>query len=280
MRQIKTTLRNVLRQVFPKAMHARAVSHARWAEIEEDLLPIVVDPERESVDVGANVGRYSIALARLSRRVYAFEPDGELSAFLRRAAPSNVRVFSGAVSDAAGQSPLRVPLDQGGKPMVALASLTEVQDQPFEMRIVQTTTLDQLADENVGFVKIDVEGHEMEVLRGAQVLLRRQRPTILIEIEERHRPGAIGTACDLMTSLGYVGFFVFDNRTHRIEDFRPEMQNEVELHRPIRRRDMRYVNNFLFAPSAPAAADLRRGIDSYLAAEGGEQPGRRAALHS
>jgi hypothetical protein len=164
--------------------------------------------------------------------------------------------------------------------MVALASLTEVQDQPFEMRIVQTTTLDQLSKENVGFVKIDVEGHEMEVLRGAELLLRRQRPTILIEIEERHRPGAIETACGLMASLGYAGFFVFDSRTHAIEDFRAEMQNEVELHRPIRRRDMRYVNNFFFAPSAAAADDLRGRIDRFLAAGGSGQEGRRAALNS
>jgi FkbM family methyltransferase len=263
--QLRVTLRNVLRQVFPKQMHARAVSHARWAEIEEDLLPIVVDPERESMDIGANVGRYAIALAKLSRRVYAFEPDQELSAFLRRAAPDNVRVFSGAVSAAEGEAHLRVPLDKEGRPIVTLASLTEVPDCPFEVRTVKTITLDQFSDENVGFMKIDAEGHELEILRGAQVLLRRQRPIILVEIDGRERREAIQSVRDLLAPLGYSGFFVLDKRTHGIEEFRPDLQNSLELERPILRRDMRYVNNFFFAPSA-AASTIRDSIDRYYGA--------------
>ena len=89
---MRPALLRALRRLFPKLMHKRALSRSEWSEVEEDLLPAVVDPSRAAVDVGAHVGSYTVRLAQIVPRVFAFEPDVELAGLLQRAAPRNVRV--------------------------------------------------------------------------------------------------------------------------------------------------------------------------------------------
>ena len=60
----------------------------------------------------------------------------------------------------------------------------------------------------MSFIKIDVEGHEEAVLRGMQGLMRCWRPTVLVEVEERHNPGAVGRVAAFMATHGYQGFFL------------------------------------------------------------------------
>jgi FkbM family methyltransferase len=260
-------VRTMLRQLFPRAMHARARSHSKWQEIEEELLPIMVDPMREAVDVGANVGRYAVALSRIARRVYAYEPDKELADFLAKAAPANVIVFAQALSDGEGLRPLRIPVNNG-VPSVALASIDdnakEDRDREYEIRMVQTSMLDRLADRDIGFVKIDVEGHELKVLAGARNLIERQRPVVLVEVEERRSVGSLASVTRFFEDFGYAGFFVYGNRSCSINEFSVDMQEPEELLRPVKRREMDYTNNFLFAPSLSSAADMRQRIDAYL----------------
>jgi len=67
---------------------------------------------------------------------------------------------------------------------------------------VKTTTLDNEK------IKIDVEGYEYEVLKGALNIISRYAPNILIELEERHRRGTIEKINDLLLSLNYRGCYV------------------------------------------------------------------------
>jgi FkbM family methyltransferase len=264
---VRTSARNLLRRISPKIMHARALSHTRWSELEEEVLPHVVDPGREAVDAGANIGQYSVALARLARRVYAFEPVEEVSTFLARAAPANVTVYTEALSDSEGTRTLRVPTT-AGVPSPTLAAIgdapTNYPDDACEVRSVHASTLDKLADRDIGFVKIDVEGHELEVLAGGSTLISRQRPVVLVEIEDRHKAGSIAAVSKFFDAFGYRGFFLYEGRTRPLEDFTLDMQNPAELERSIDRKDMHYVNNFFFAPSPSIAQDMRRKIDEQL----------------
>ena len=71
-------------------MHRRVLARDQWSELEEDLLPAVVDPARAAVDVGAHAGSYTVRLAQVVPKVFAFEPDPEMARLLQRAAPRNV----------------------------------------------------------------------------------------------------------------------------------------------------------------------------------------------
>ena len=76
------------------------------------------------------------------------------------------------------------------------------------MRIlVPTYRLDSLSIDNVGFMKIDVEGHEESVIIGAEQTIRRCRPILLIEAENRHREGAVQKITRRLENWGTMASF-------------------------------------------------------------------------
>ncbi len=258
-------IRKLLRAMFPKFMHAYALSDKHWSEVEEDLLPIVVDRQRDAVDVGAYVGSYTVALAKLARTVYAFEPDVELATLLRRATPPNVRVSHNAVSDRGGTTEFHVPL-LAARRAVTCGSLVAAPGRDYDVRVVRTTTLDgALANSDVGFIKIDVEGAEHSVLVGGRQLIARCRPVVLVEA---NTPDAVATVSAFFKPLGYAGFFVREGRTFELLEFKADMQDPRLHEEPVPRRQMRFLNNFFFAPSE-AETELRDKMDRFLARETG-----------
>lgn len=247
--------------MFPRYMLAYEQSRTKdWSEIEEELLPIVVDRLRDAVDVGAYVGSYTFALAGLAHMVYAFEPDAELAGLLRSAAPANVRVAHSAVSGMAGTSEFHVPLVDGRR-AATCGSLVAPPFSNYKTRTVTTTTLDTaLADADVGFIKIDVEGAEKLVLAGALQLIARCRPVILVEA---NLPDAVAIISGFFEPLKYAGFFVHEGKTFALDEFKPDMQDPQLLNESVARRQKRWVNNFFFTPDGEEVK-LREEIDRFL----------------
>ena len=68
---------------------------------------------------------------------------------------------------------------------------------------VSCKPLDSYGLKDVGFLKIDVEGHELEVLRGAKETLCRSLPSLLVEAEERHRAGTVAAVWGYLRPWGY-----------------------------------------------------------------------------
>lgn len=176
----------------------RIVRHVQLMPFEPELtvLPRFLNGGEVAIDVGANVGVYSDCLARGAKRVVALEPHPGCAAFLRRLALDRVDLIEAAVSDREGRADLRIPIDDSGE-AYALSSLSVANDfgaaeRAVRIAPVRTVTLDGIAEqrvgpqERVGFVKIDVEGHELKVLLGARALLAEHRPVILVETEFRH----------------------------------------------------------------------------------------------
>jgi FkbM family methyltransferase len=234
--------------LVPGPLYIRYRAAKEWwrGEREVRLLPHLVDPNRVSIDVGANKGVYTYFLARRSRRVFAFEPNPKIFAVLRR----NLRTTAAAVlsplalSDRAGTAVLRVPKQgRGYSNQGSSLSAVKVRGDYREVA-VQTARLDDLAIADVGFMKIDVEGFESEVLRGARATIARDRPVLLIEMEERHRNQPIEAAIAEVEALGYRGLVLHRGRLLDLTRFDPE-----RMHRsPATRED--YINNFIFLPGA------------------------------
>jgi FkbM family methyltransferase len=164
----------------------------------------------DMVDVGAHVGLYALAAAPLARRVLAFEPNQDARAQLERNVAlngcGNVVVDGRAVSDAVGTAQLWVGGDTAWSTLRAgwLAG-----SEPVE---VATTTLDAEV-ERVGlepaFVKVDVEGHELDVLRGGAATLAARRPVVLCEVGAE-------TGVQVEELLpGYRGYRVLPRRLQR-----------------------------------------------------------------
>jgi FkbM family methyltransferase len=190
----------------PFVMSVLARAERLGGEPELRLLEKIVPRDRMAVDIGAAEGVYTWHLRRIASGVAAFEPNPESAARLRARLPS-VDVHAVAVSDRDGEALLRIPVTQS----IALSGLGTVEDaNDFQHGYSEThrievpaRTLDSFSLPPLGFMKIDVEGHELAVLRGAERSIIRDRPTILIEVEDRHRAGAVVTVTSWLAARGY-----------------------------------------------------------------------------
>ena len=227
------------------------------------LLPLLCNRDSVSLDVGANKGVYTWHLRRLSSLVHAYEPIPELALSLRSSIPGCV-VHECALSDEAGSAMLRIPLF-GGSQVSALASLSQSFDQAHGVRSVevQVRRLDDDSLGRVGFIKIDAEGHERKVLAGARDLLMRQRPSLLVEIEERHAPGAIEETVADLAGLGYEAYFLDRSKLRPMAQFDPVTMQDPAVVTPDGWATARYINNFIFIPVDPAWPNQRRVLDRW-----------------
>jgi FkbM family methyltransferase len=196
------------------------------------------------VDVGASWGLFTYHLAHRvgkSGQLFSFEPHPDNAPMLRKLAQArpNVHFSQVAVSDEAGTAQLLVPA-RGNRQVTAQGSLAHGFDgQGVDVRKIEVPLVrldDALGPHvDVGFVKIDVEGHEMSVLRGGAQMFRRCRPAILIEIEQRHLSVPIDVVFRQIEDLGYHLFYVTESALRPIVDFDVErdqmsMVNSGEFH--------------------------------------------------
>ncbi len=224
-------------------------------EYELSLLPRYVDRKRWSVDVGCNVGSYAYHLGRLSAGVHAFDPNPACIALVESLGLPRLRSHAVGLSDQSGSAELRLP-DQGfggGDPARgSLESHIIPEEHVGAVIPTQIRTLDSYDLNEIGFVKIDVEGHEEAVLRGALDTVARNRPILLLEIEDRHNPEGLARVREIMKGLDYKGHFYFQQRYADLDSFDPALHQRVDerlegvVHR---RRELDYVNNFFFTPA-------------------------------
>ncbi len=111
---------------------------------------------------------------------------------------------------------------------------------------ISTDRLDSFDFSNVGFIKIDVEGHEASVIAGATETLRRERPTLLVEINQLHHRGDIRDVFEQVMALGYEARFLFGTELKPIDAFSVEAHQRLPL---VDQRAGPFVENFVFTPT-------------------------------
>jgi FkbM family methyltransferase len=196
------------------------------------------------VDVGANNGLYSFAANRLAARdIYAFEPNFEYHRRLREIG-KKVHVFGVALSNEIGISRMKVPIISGKMVSTRGTLRTNyMEEHESSKRLFQviTTPLDSiLGTVPVNFIKIDVEGFELEVLQGAKGIIERSRPFLLVEIELRHNGEKTHQVFDLLASLNYQVYYL--NKNGKEISFNPKDIGKIQASKN------NYINNFFFKP--------------------------------
>ncbi len=233
------------------SMRARRFSRSLAAGSEYELRLVAARTIGVAfVDVGANAGMFTaMAVDSGASSVLAVEPIPELAQRLRTTFGRRITVIQAALSSAPGRATLRIPIVSGiGRPTRAsLDPDSHDVDREFE---VDVQTIDDLGLSSNSMVKIDVEGHELDVLGGAQATLaKRLVGTWLIEAEVRNQPTAVSDLVSIMTAHNYVGWAIlpgslvpaaqFDAATHQP----PNDQDAVAAGGP---RPNTYANNFCF----------------------------------
>lgn len=196
-----------LRWRLPLRYHTQRLLGALEPEVA--LLPELLArrPRGVALDVGANVGIYTYALALAGNTVHAFEPQlvccDVISAWASASGyAAYVDVHHVGAGASHGELTLFVPIIDGRQVRTRASFLPSPGNQT-EIR-VQVAPIDALAPANVSFIKIDVEGHELAVLQGAMRTLSRDTPMLLVEIDrERHTRDSFAEIVDLLLPLGY-----------------------------------------------------------------------------
>ena len=217
-------------------------------EPEMRILNQLVDINKSSVDIGASWGLYTFLLSGLSKTVHAFEPLPFCCETINSWNKNNVIGYNVALSSIESQKSINVPV-LDNVPIYEGATLNNLTTRMKNYKI-QTKTLDSYALENIGFVKIDVEGHELDVLLGATNTLTKYKPNIIVEVEARHcQNNTIYNVFEELLKYNYNGYFFKNNKLIDIKHFDIERHQRPYLKTINQRFEPEYVNNFIFTTS-------------------------------
>lgn len=187
--------------------------------LAEEVIAQHVSEGMHVIDVGANIGYHTLRMARAvgnSGRVIAVEPTTRAVTRLRRNLElngiRNVGVVVAAVAD----------YDKAAADLALQSSYPLSGEKPMEHVRVPVMTLDSLvatsAFERLDFIKIDVDGFEAQVLRGARESLRRFRPVLFFEVTPSSLEAAGESLADMVDSLSTLGYSVHDEAGHPLKD--------------------------------------------------------------
>lgn len=205
---------------FVKKHYYAYVIRSFW---EPDAEPIknLVKPGDFVIDLGANIGWYSNVLAGLvgkEGRVYSIEPIPDtfrlLSTIIKKLGLKNIQPLNYAISEKDGSAIMEIPLHgYGGKNfyMARIISRKEsggsAKQHTVSLRSLDSLFLD-VADK-VTFIKCDVEGHELAVIKGASGFFQKTKPAMFIEVggSPEKSGSSASELFDILKQYGYSAYF-------------------------------------------------------------------------
>jgi len=191
-------------------------------------------PDMVVVDVGANIGYFSVISAWLAKTVYAFEPEtknfGRLVENIKLNGLENVLPIQKAVSSSNGKKTLYVSKHESGEHSLVRGRIIGTQTATD----VETVRLDDIV-ESADLIKIDTEGNELAVLQGAERLLESGSVMLIIEVFSVGLELAGTSTVELWTFLEERGFkymYLIDEHKH---ETRPasvvDVMHHIEQHK-------------------------------------------------
>ena len=203
------------------------------------------------IDVGANVGSflYYLEYHLFPENIYAFEPNKGLYRRLKRLFPK-INFYNIALSNENTTATFKIPMMNGEtihSRGTLQTDLKEEGEQKTILQIVKVMSLDEWAFLNnipqIDFIKIDVEGNEHLTLKGAEQTIKKYRPTLMVEIEQRHHAEPIWNIIAEVETWGYEAHYL--NR----DSFKPERLTKdfINAQNAEFVKDYKnYINNIIF----------------------------------
>lgn len=189
---LQTSIRSTLFKLTPAKLESYLrreryyrLVRDRAADLDLQRCCGFLQPGDTVIDVGANIGLYTKAFSECvgpRGAVHSLEPVpetfGYLSHNVKKLGLGNVFLYNLAVTASSGELRMSVPRMEAGFTNIYEARLDESGDV-----LVQARRLDDMfSGTRPALIKIDVEGHEAEVLQGAEALLRKCHPALVIEV--------------------------------------------------------------------------------------------------
>ena len=159
-----------------------------------------------ALDVGANIGNHSIFLSKFFKEVHSFEPNpftyDILTINSKYAAPNNnIISYKIGISDKECTLPFSINRTNFGNSKIDFENNSNKDQILIEVQSIDK--IDYFKEKNISLIKIDVEGHEINVLRGAKKTIKSHKPIILFEQGADEIHNGSSEAIDYLTSLDY-----------------------------------------------------------------------------
>ena len=153
-------------------------------------------------------------------------------------------LYNFALSNKNGEANLRIPKrfktanKSNYEELYKLGCATIHEKNTFkdEIKICKVKTIkldDIIKNRKIGFIKIDVEGHEKNVIKGASKIIKKNKPNMLVEIEERYTKEKLKKTINFINNLGYKSYFFHRNK----------LVSTTKL------KNAKSKNNYIFLPS-------------------------------
>jgi len=238
---------------FFKKLKGLTAQNLLQRKVEPEFLWIKEILTKDSVfmDVGANVGAYLFTLENHLKpeNIFAFEPNQQLFKRLNRLFPK-VNLFSVALSDISTTAEFKIPVINGEKVHTRGTLQTSIKEKNEEKTILQKVEVKPLDGlnlnlKNLDFIKIDVEGNEMQTLRGARKTIEKYKPILMVEMEQRHHQEDLWTLISEVADWGYSVNYL-NRKTLKPETLTEEFLNQQNPDNVKNYKD--YINNIIFLP--------------------------------
>lgn len=216
--------------VRPKE-HMGAVLRYLGEQADHEEMAIIrqfVKPSDICFDIGANIGYYSLVLAKLAKEIHAFEPVPLICQVLKcnllLNGICNVIANQSAVGRITGETSFNIAADSAYSGFCDTNIVS-----PSESVRLPVTRLDDYCTarriSRIDFLKIDVEGAESLVLDGAREVLKSRPRFMMIELAERMQEKYGSAIIDVVTSLASYGYKPFIPINGKLREFRSEHHN-------------------------------------------------------
>ena len=254
---------------FFKKLKGLSAQNLLERKVEPEFLWIkeILGKNSVFIDVGANVGAYLYTLENHLKpeNIYAFEPNPQLFKRLKRLFPK-VNLFSLALSDVSTIAEFKIPVINGEKVHTRGTLQTSIKEKNEEKTILQKVEVKPLDDlvfdevyieqdrnaqtnkfnlKKLDFIKIDVEGNEMQTLRGAKKTIEKFKPILMVEMEQRHHKENLWTLISEIADWGYSVNFL-DRKTLQPKLLTEDFLNQQNPDNVKNYKD--YINNIIFLP--------------------------------
>ncbi len=254
---VKTQAIKLFPSVFRKR-HYKFLENLSWNHIPAEegellLMPYFLEKDALFFDIGANTGIYTSFAQKFipAGSVYAFEPIPELYTRLRYMFRKS-NIYKMAFSNEISEKRFKIPSISGKEfKSRGTLNLTYKENDETRSRVidVHTDTIDSFVKKKniprIGFIKMDVEGHEFQVIEGGSETLKKQKPVLQIEIEQRHYQRDISEIIEFINKIGYVCYYLDlgSSMLRKLEVDAASLQKEEHF------KTSQYIHNFIFLPA-------------------------------
>ncbi len=219
----------------------RAYKYSKYITPELNIINSISDINKVSLDIGANLGLFTYFMSRSSKKVFAFEPNPYPLKYLKHVIDKNVEIVPIALGNIDGTIKLKIPKNRKGWSSNG-ASIKHVDLNRGIKHQVNIHKIDTLKIENIGLIKIDVEGAELDVLEGALQTLKEQKPNLIVE-NEINRTSKPELLFQFMKNINYSAFYV--NGSKELVRMRENFDIFENQRDPANKR-FGYIQNFVF----------------------------------